>query len=165
MPFSEVQPWRNVLVTGELSAHQEMEQGMGTQDGHPSPPWHPLPAHRCAGILHEPWGTGDNSSTVLPFKALLLKQNRATGLLLPLCFSLCRKRALCECFRGSASCRLPSLLQVHKVAEYLAGAWFAFPETLVVFISWSAVPPFPAEAQKGFLTCLEWQMPPLNRSL
>lgn len=49
--------------------------------------------------------------------------------------------------------------------EYLAGAWFAFPETLVVFISWSAVPPFPAEAQKGFLTCLEWQMPPLNRSL
>lgn len=139
MPSSEVQPWRNVLVTGELSAHQEMEQGMGTQDGHPSPPWHPLPAHRCAGILHEPWGTGDNSSTVLPFKALLLKQNRATGLLLPLCFSLCRKRALCECFRGSASCRLPSLLQMHKVAEsillvrglpFQRHLWFLFPGVL-----------------------------------
>lgn len=34
--------------------------------------------------------------------------------------------------------------------ECLAGAWFAFPETLVVFISCNAVPPFPAEAQKGF---------------
>lgn len=136
MPSSEVQPWRNVLVTGELSAHQEMEQGMGTQDGHPSPPWHPLPAHRCAGILHEPWGTGDNSSTVLPFKALLLKQNRATGLLLPLCFSLCRQRALCECFRGSARCRLPSLLQVQRVScwcvvcLYQRHLWFLFPAVL-----------------------------------
>lgn len=62
---------------------------------------------------------GDERISPQHFPLKLLKQNMTTSLLLPLCSSLCRKRALFECLR-SGSCRLASLLQMHKVVENIS---------------------------------------------
>lgn len=108
---------------------------------------------------------GDKMVSPQHFPLKLLKQNTITSLLLPLCFSLCRKRALSECLRRSGSCRLASLLQVCKVVESISVVnGLHFPQTLVtLFISSSVLPPFPTEAQKHFNSYLSRMS--LKRSL
>lgn len=107
---------------------------------------------------------GDKMVSPQHFPLKLLKQNMITSLLLPLCFSLCRKRALSECLRRSGSCRLDSLLQVCIVEGISVVNGLHFPQTLVtLFISSSVLPPFPTEAQKHFNSYLSRMS--LKRSL